>query len=257
MKPREITRDIMKQLEEKSGFPVQVVENTKLATTATIRIARDSIPAHVVSYKPASGTSPDYAICWQCVFAMRLFECPPEQRFQSAASSTGDRAIERLLLNSVGRKIHLTASQLEPLKQQLHAGLITHLRSVPVGLRVVSWLGENYPELHELEREFAEDEIRMGKDSLDPNISSIMPPEIFKPTTYINAAHAIFWASRLENPAYVNPYRSLGYEAEGKKLIELYNSVADEPAKDKALIDQWGAHLGIQDWYTWVPYTVS
>ena len=97
MKLREITRDIIHQLEEISGYPVQVIEDPKLTTIATIRIARGSVPAHTVIYKPSTGEDPDYAICWQCAFTKRIFECPSDQRFQIASSEAGEKAVDDLL----------------------------------------------------------------------------------------------------------------------------------------------------------------
>ena len=218
MKLRDITREVIHLLEEKSGYPVNISEDPKLSTIATIRIAHNTLPAHILTYRPSPGTPPDFAICWQCAFAMRLYECPPEQRVQIANSPIGEKKVEGLLTNGIGRKLSLSRTQLEPLKQQLYMGLITHLRSVPIGLRVASWLVSTYPQLHDLEDSFAEQELKMGVESLDPRIRDMMPPEIFKPTSYINAAHAVYWAERLDKPSLINPYRSLGFEVQGRKL---------------------------------------
>ena len=147
MKFREITRELIKQLEDKSGYPVEVTENPNLSTIATIRIARDNLPAHILSFKASPGILPDYAICWQCAFASRMFECSPEERFQISGSPQGEKTVDSLVANGIGRSLHLTHIQLEPIQEQLLMGLITHLRSVPIGLRVVTWLGQNYPQL--------------------------------------------------------------------------------------------------------------
>lgn len=97
LKPRDITRTIIGLLEERSGYPVQISAEPNLPTIATVRIARGTLPAHLVLYKPSTGENPDYAICWQCVIAMRLFECPPNQRFQIASSRKGEQAVTALL----------------------------------------------------------------------------------------------------------------------------------------------------------------
>jgi len=75
LKLREITRQIISSLEEKSGYTVQVIEEPTLPTLATIRIARGNIPAHILSYRPgAKNESPDFTICWQCSLALRMYE---------------------------------------------------------------------------------------------------------------------------------------------------------------------------------------
>ena len=50
MKLRDTTRKIISRLEEKSGYPVQVMEDKNLATFASLRIARGPLPAHILSF---------------------------------------------------------------------------------------------------------------------------------------------------------------------------------------------------------------
>ena len=154
----------------------------------------------------------------------------------------------------LAQKFGLSKSQLEPFRDQLLGGLITHLRSVPVGLRVVNWLGRNYPQLRDLERKHADKELAVGVDSLAPRIRDMMPKGIFQPTHYINAAHAIFWGERLEKPNLVRPYRSMGFDKHGKRLLEILGEIPDAPIHDKELIDAWADYLNIREWYSWIPY---
>lgn len=251
---RDTTRQLIRLLEEKSGYPVEVLEDPKMTTIASIRIARDNLPAHILTYKPMPGAAPDYAICWQCAFALRLFECPPEQRVLISGTEAGEDFVDDLVVNGAGRKLRLDRVQMISLRQQLYMGLITHLRSVPVGLRVVTWMGRNYPQLHSLERTFAEEELKLGEASLDTRVQEMMPPEIFNPTSAISAAHAIYWSQRLEKPELVNPYRLMGFESQGHRLLEALDSLDAAPQHDRSLIDRWAALLGLQDWYTWTPY---
>jgi len=254
LKIREITKDLIHQLEIKSGYQVTVLEDSKLLTIANIKIARGNLPGHILSYKSTPGLEPDYAICWQCIFAMRLFECPPDQRFQITSSLFGENKVEELIHHGIGQNFQFPKNQLDSLKQQLLSGLITHLRSVPIGFRVVSWLDKNYPELNDLKQKFAEQELKSGVDSLDPKIKKVMPPIIYNSTTYINAAHATFWANHLNNPNLINPYRSVGAVAQGKKLLEMTDNIPADSINDKELIDNWAVFLKIQDWYEWLPY---
>ena len=129
LKLREVTRKVIASLEEKSGYLVNVTEEPALSTLATIRIARGNIPAHILSYRPgAKNESPDFAICWQCAFALRMYECPPDQRYLIAGNPEGDQAIDAILKtpNSIVQKYPLDKAQLESFKQQLLSGLITH-----------------------------------------------------------------------------------------------------------------------------------
>ena len=53
MKLRDTTKKIISQLEEKSGYPVEVMEDKNLpvfASLALASVARGSLPAHILSF---------------------------------------------------------------------------------------------------------------------------------------------------------------------------------------------------------------
>ena len=255
---REITRKVMAALEAKSGYPVEVMEDADLPTLATIRIPRGLIPAHILMYKPGDKTeTPDYVICWQCSMAMRTFDCPPEQRFVIGSTPTGAQEVERLLNspNGVVQRYGLDAQHLLELRSQLLDGIITHLRSVPIGLRVSETLTLEYPELLDLEEKNVEKELAIASESLSDQIRELMPEAVFNSTQNINAAYALFWAARLEKPEIVNPFRLNRFEVQGQKLLDIYESVPNDPAHDYELIDKWAEFLNIRSWYKWMPYS--
>jgi len=255
MRLRDSTRRIITQLEEKSGYPVQVLEEADLSTFATIRIARAGVPAHVLSYK----THPppvDYTIAWQCALALRLFERPPEQRFLIASSPQSSRQLENILNAPQGLRetYGLKASQVESLRDQLLQGLVTHLYSVAVGLRVSDRLTLDYPEFADLEVQLTERELQTNRETLSEQVRAALPAEVYTPTQRINAAYALYWAGRLEQPEIVNPYRLAGYEAAGQTLLRVSESTPGDPAHDYELVEGWADVLGLRGWFTWVKY---
>jgi len=79
LKLREVTNQMIAVLEQKSGCLVHVMEDPNLPTLSAIKIARGNIPAHIISYKPASkNETPDYSIIFQCALAIRLFDLGAE-----------------------------------------------------------------------------------------------------------------------------------------------------------------------------------
>lgn len=257
MNLRAITRKAITSLEQKSGYLVSVVADPALPTLATIRVARGNLPAHVLTYKPGTkGETPDFAICWQCAFAARMYACPPDRRFLIAGDAEGEHSLEKILQapNGIAEKIHLDPAQLQTFKSMLLNGLITHLRSVPVGLRVSETLTLEFPDLLELETENVRKELAVANESLSASIKDSMPAEIYHPTQSINAAHALFWAERLEQPEIVNPFRSAGFETDGQGLLDIYRSIPAGPENDNTLIDRWADYLGLRNWYSWLPY---
>ena len=215
------------------------------------------MPSHILSYRSvAKNEVPDFEICWQCALALRMYECPPDQRYLIASSPEGDSALETILKAPAGnaQKRHLDTEQLEIFKQQLLSGLITHLRSVPLGLRVSETLTLDHPELLELEALHVEKELAIARESLSVSVKEMMPAEIYNPTQYINAAYALFWAVRLEKPVVVNPFHLEGFDIHGQELLNIYEAVPSDPLDDNELIDRWAHYLKIRSWYSWLPY---
>jgi hypothetical protein len=236
---------------------VDVKEDPDIPTLANIRIARGNLPAHILTFRPgAKNEAPDFAICWQCALALRMFECPPEKRFLIASSPEGDQAVENILRspNGIAQKYQINEMQLDSFKSQLLGGLITHLRSVPIGLRVSERLTLDYPNLLELEAKHVEKELALAKETRTANVKAVIPAEIYDITQYINAAYAIYWAGRLEKPSISNPFRLEGFDVHGQKLLDIFENVPNDPTNDYELIDRWADYLDIRSWYTWLTY---
>ena len=254
---RQITREIIKLVETKSGIPVRVTQDPKLPTIATVRMARKgSVPTHLIIYKPNPGENPDYQICFECGFILRLFSNPPEKRFDLTDTSKGREEVEKLMMALGGAAVRyrLKQAQIEELRSQYLNGLLVHLRSVPIGLRVSEWLTANYPEFEALEKEHVQKEISINRQAMKAEIKNITPPKVFHAAGSISAAYTLYWSDKYKKRDLFNPYRLEGFEKDAKKLLEIFEQTPDDPTSDQALIDAWGKHLGLTDWYTWLPY---
>jgi hypothetical protein len=62
---RETTRDrySISQVEQLTGYQVEVVEDPSLSTTAVVHMSiRRTVPAHLARYNPGASQPPDYVI---------------------------------------------------------------------------------------------------------------------------------------------------------------------------------------------------
>ena len=151
-------------------------------------------------------------------------------------------------------KFGLDTLQANHLRDQLLQGLITHLYSVAVGLRVSDQLTLDYPELLEFESQHVERELQTNAEGLSEQSRAALPHEVFDATHKLNTAYALYWSQRLEKPEIVNPYRTHGFESAGNELLKILERIPNNAAHDYELVDEWAKVLGIRDWYTWVKY---
>lgn len=253
---RETTNRIINLVEEQTGFPVRVTKDESLKTLATVRMARDPMPVHLIVYNPSIGTAPDYLICYQCGFILRLFDCPPSERYGFAMDNNGRKIVKKLLTSESGvaSKLSLPKEIVTQLCSQFYDGIMLQLRSVPIGLRVDSWLRHDYPELKDLQEASAKKQLQDNTQVLNPKIKKITPSKIFRANMVMNAAFAQFWSQILNEPHFTLPYKATKYWYVGLKLMEIWKDIPDKPEDDYELINTWAEELGLSGWYQWTSY---
>jgi len=250
---REITRDVTSKVEAASGYPVHVREEPSLGTLSKVKMATEAVPAHVISWNPSSNRAPDYHIVWQCGFILRLHQNPPEERYSFGTSDHGRSEVEWLLGGPKGivSKLGLDKAQL---RDQIYNGLMTHLRSVPMGMRVDQWIIQEYPELSDLQQEVVDKQLQQNLSVLNSEIKRTFPKKILDSTVAISSAFAEFWAGQRDMPQIALPYKATGKQKKGKVLLGIFNKVPATPDKDRELVDAWAKALNLSGWYEWTPY---
>ena len=256
MSLRETTRLIVKLVEEHSGYPVQIIDDSNSITFASIRLARrGGVPAHILVYRPVGNQAPDYFIAFQCGFALRLFAVPPELRLETGMNKAGVQRVREDLEQTLSQNQQiLAASELEQVAAQMYGGLITHLRSVPVGLRIARWLRESFPELQTLQRSAVDEELKQNQEAARSTRGGLLPEVVVKPTLAINAAFAQFWAQEYGDPDLAAGYTSGPNARAGEQLLGIWNETPSTAGTDVALVDAWANALGLAGWYMWEPY---
>ena len=248
------TTEVLERVEEESGIPVEVTTDPSLPTLASIKIARAPVSHHVLTYNP---TKPgvDYHIAYQCGFVLRLFENPPDERYEFGGTESGRQTVQELLTEQGGiaKKLKLPKATVKQLADQFFDGLLTQLRSVPIGMRIDRWIRETYPVLHEAQEASVDRQQRENAQALNPQIRQMTPPLVFSDNASMNAAYAIFSERLLGKSQYVIPYRSVGFEERGRALLGIWDELPSDARHDRELVDAWAEELELSDWCRWVP----
>lgn len=251
----EITQQVLRLVETRSGIPVDVEPDPSLpgSMLAKVVMARGTLNLHRVSYRPDSSLAPDYLICKQAGYILRLFDTPPEKRLDFAGSPEGLAAVQRLVNAHPVAKM-VSPEALPKFCQILYDGLMFHLRSIPVGMRVDRWLATEFPALAESQKASVLREMQDAVVTLAQQHRQYSPPKIYDATQAISAAFTAFWADRLNQPQLSLPFKATGYFQAGQELVSLWQSTSDAAENDRTLIDGWAKKLEIAGWYRWMPY---
>jgi len=256
MKLRELTRTVIDRVETVSGCPVIVSEDPSVKTLVVSRVARGANRIHTISYNPTTVKEPDYLICYQCGFILRLFSVAESNRVDFSGTAEGRETVNRLLLapDGPGQTFKLAPESIATLRDQLFDGLMLQLRSMPIGLRVDAWIMRDYPEFGQLQREMTMRQLKDNLASLSPDMRKIAPKKIYQSNLCMNAAFAAFWARRFSDPTLSLPYKAAGFLTPAEQLLAILDEIPDAPSSDRELVDRWADHLSLGGWYQWVPY---
>jgi hypothetical protein len=142
---------MLQTIETLSGRPVEFKPDSSLSLRATLQLARNGAPAHVLRYRPSNDPL-DYWVAYQAGYLLRLLELPTSERFDfSGTGLAGDRVHELLTAG-------LTLTEAERSEAPGFANAVAHwamvnLRSYAIGLRIDRWIAEEYPSLKAMQRQ--------------------------------------------------------------------------------------------------------
>lgn len=241
---------ILEKVEEFSGRPVEFKPDSTLALRASIQMARDGAPSHILRYRPATTNEPiDYWVAYQAGYLLRRVELPPDQRFDFVGTGNGAGHIETLL--QVGQS--LTNSDKAVLPQfalMTERWALINLRSYSVGMRVDQWLWSQYPTLRKLQAagidEMQQENVRLLSSRVG---NMFVPVPLLAPV----AAYALFADRLLGTSVHAIPYRAAGVLSQGQELLDISDSMAAESGNDCKLVDTWASAVGMTNWYAWKP----
>jgi len=245
------TEVVLQRVQSTTGRPVEIVEDAEQQHLARMTRARDGATTHLLRTNPTMG-DPNYLIVYECGFVLRQFDVPTDNRVDFAPTGEGRREMERLVKRA-GQTARLPEAAIPMLVDKFFTGLLVQLRSLPIGMRIDTWIRREFPDLLELQREAAARQQSDNLSVLKPEVKQFAPKGAYDPNATMNAAHAVFCDRVFGNAGYVIPWRSAGYDKAGRKLLDLMDSVPADPASDRKLVDAWAEQLGLDGWYQWVP----
>ena len=240
---------MLQTIETLSGRPVEFSPDSSLSLRATLQLARNGAPAHVLRYRPSNDPL-DYWVAYQAGYLLRLLELPPSERFDfSGTGLAGDRVHELLTAG-------LTLTDTERAEAPRFADAVAHwamvnLRSFAIGLRIDQWIADQYPSLKALQRQ-GMDAIQQENLMLLSKRSGKLsiPVQLLGPV----AACALLADRLLGRSTYAIPFRAAGALDLGTELLAIVDRIPPGATHDRELVDAWADAIGMNGWYRWIPY---
>jgi hypothetical protein len=246
---RAATKDILRLVADLSGRSVQLMRDDTLKVFSTLVTARHGSPYHVLRYQPSNDPL-DYWFAYQAGFLIRLFNCPPESRFDFVPDPDANQKVLELI--GLGRK--LPPDERETAKgfaDVVAQWALMNLRSLSIGMRVDAWIAETYPTLRELQAPALERNLQSNLNVIGQRLGKLSVPSQF---LGMDAAYALFAERLLGTDEFTIPYEAAGALDAGRDLLAILDATPAAPDHDCELVDRWAQRLGMNGWYRWQPY---
>ena len=242
------TSQMIAEVERVTNRPVVVQEDPSLNVLAHVRIARGDDPMHLVRYRPGGDALPDYYIVYQCGHVLRLYAAPPDARFDITVGAVGREKMDLQMLES------RASVEVRNMGETLLGGLVTQLRSTPVGFRIEDWIARDYPELEDQQRRAARSQLTENLAAIRLAGSGRFPRRVVAANLGMNAAFAAYWARKWNDPTLTLPYKAVGQLDMGLRLLAIFDRTPDNPGLDTQLIHDWAFELKLKGWYEATPF---
>lgn len=251
----QVLKKVFDEAAQLSGTPVIFRASDSLQTQATLKMARSGDLAHIIQYHSRYEMHKEYLGTFQAGFIIRTFSASEGNRFEVSSTSSGRNEGQKLVSEHFQRiGVTLPDNKLRKFSNAIYDGLGVQIRSVPVGLRIDSWILNNYPELKDQQKAIIHLQLEENTQTLSADIRKTSPKKHYDASLTINAAFASFWAKAWGLNPLEAPYALAGFTSKSEMLIKAFHETIHDADYDKELLQKWIDILGVKKWYKLMEY---
>lgn len=247
--------DYKKEAEEKTGFPIQILEDNSLENiSVTVQMAwRHKRKEHLIKYRKNSPAVIPHLIAYGIEHilledAARKKGCNRHLFMSAKLRENG--------IPSISDHIHKLQKQGYVVDEIIN-NLLGQLYRCPINMVVEYNIFQKYAKLRTSQIVSLD---QFYKEALYVFTSSkkrkLMPPHIYRAEITLDCASALFLDYLLNNKSdYAAPYKKSKVFQVGMKLFNIWKKKIDSfmPGDQYEMVDEYAQLLKLQDWYEWIP----
>lgn len=247
---------LIEQVEAKTGKPIEFLAIYNLNVDATTRIARTSIPQHVIRFKSTETERLNHLLAFSSAQILRILSAPSEERLVPATSKA-TLTIARDSLGGDLTRATLPKGREQEITQFWIEGLIRQLTNVPTDIFLNQWLRKKYPDLRFEQQASLRAEMTHNEQGLSKQVQRITPRKIFDASNAMNYVYRRELAEITGEKSTVAYRMFSGIINQGRVLQRILQEIGDQGHKgDREIIDRWADELGINKWFAWQSFDV-
>ena len=243
-------KQLVATVEKTTGYKVVVDTVEDIGEDAQMITARPELPVHTIRISKTKLRHADYIVANQCAMLLRLWaestRIPVFGPIAGKVSYFADRTANSKPLSQQPAQVAQQTAM------RFAQGMLHQVRSMPLEILTVRDCREFCPDLHDLQAEAVESQLRLLSDILAPKIRSIAPDQIWRNNVSMNAAFALNWSELSGSSLAMLPYESAGFAQIAAKLLgEVNTKSAKTTDAYTQLVDSWAEQVGLRTLYKW------
>ena len=243
-------KQLVANVEQTTGYKVVIDTVEDIGEDAQMITARPELPVHTIRVSKAKLRHADYIVANQCAMLLRIWaesaRIPVFSPIAGKVSYFADRTANSKPLSQQPAKVAQQTAM------RFAQGMLHQVRSMPLEILTVRDCRELCPDLHDMQAEAVESQLRLLSDILAPKIRSIAPDQIWRNNVSMNAAFALNWSELSGSPLAMLPYESAGFAQIAAKLLgEVNTKSAKTTDAYTQLVDTWAEQVGLRTLYNW------
>jgi len=252
--------DYKKEAEERTGFPIQIIEDNSLEyVSAIVQMAwKHKRKEHLVKYRKKSPAVTPHLIAHEIehILLEDADRKKGRNRYFITTAKTREHAIR-----SISDHVHKLQKQgyaedkITQVTLQITSGLCNQLFNCPLDMVVEYSIFQKYEKLRPSQIVSLD---QLHKEALyvftSSKIKKLTPPLIYRANITLNCASALFLDYLLNNKSnYAAPYKKSKVFQAGMKLFNIWKDKIDSfiPGDEYEMVDEYARLLKLQGWYDW------
>ena len=252
--------DYKKEVEERTGFAIQILEDNSLEYVSAIaQMAwKHKRKKHLVKYRKKSPAVTPHLIAHEIehILLEDAARKKGRNRYFLTTAKTREYAI-----SSISDHIHklqkkgYAEDKITQVTLQITSGLCNQLFNCPLDMVVEYSVFKKYDELRPSQIVSLD---QLHKEALhvftSSKIRKLTPPLIYRANITLNCASALFLDYLLNNKSnYAAPYKKSKVFQVGMKLFNIWEKKIDSfiPGDEYEMVDEYARLLKLQGWYDW------
>lgn len=246
---------ILNKVEADTGKPIEFIEKSDLPTFASLKMARSTMPSHIIFYKQVHDEVINHLVAHECGHLLRMFAAPADKRLiPYSDKEKEDKAKVEIKDDIKAISSSLSPELLQSMTTMWHQGLIRQLTNMPPDIMIEKWLYDEYPQIRPYQLRTIQKQLQEATAGLSDKIRIMTPGKIYDASHFMNYAFFRIVGFHL-GVNFVKEYNNTKYVRRGKELAAITEKeYINTYEGDIKMITTWAEFLQLSTWFGWMHF---